>query len=184
MDKKRLIREKYFIKRKRFFFEIKKSYFKPLISIIKKKNYQRKTNISLYYPSNFEVNIFKILDIDFFKNFNFSLPIIKKKQEMYFCRWKKGDILQINKFGIPEPKIFKKIIPEVVLVPLLAFDKNKNRIGYGGGYYDKFLKTYLKKHKKLLTVGIAFSFQKHHNLPVDKSDFKLDHILTEKGIIL
>ena len=103
---------------------------------------------------------------------------------MHFCRWKKGDILQINKYGIPEPKILKKINPEVILVPLLAFDKNKNRIGYGRGYYDKFLIAYLKKHKKLLTVGIAFSFQKHHNLPVDKRDFKLNHILTEKGIIL
>ena len=184
MDKKRLIREKYFLKRKRFFFEIKQTYFKPLINIIKKNNIKRKTNISLYYPSNFEVNILKILEIDFFKKFNFSLPIIKKNQEMQFCRWKKGDILQINKFGIPEPKISKKISPGVVLVPLLAFDKNKNRIGYGRGYYDKFLNTYLKKHKKLLTVGIAFSFQKHHNLPVDKRDFKLNHILTEKGIIL
>ena len=184
MDKKKFIREKYFLKRKRFFFEVNKSYFKPLISIIKKNNIKRKKNISLYFPSNFEVNILKILDIDFFKNFNFSLPIIKKKQEMQFCRWKKGDILQINKFGIPEPKILKKINPEVILVPLLAFDKNKNRIGYGRGYYDKFLNTYLKKQKKLLTVGIAFSFQKHHNLPVDKTDFKLDHILTEKGIIL
>ena len=184
MDKKRLIREKYFLKRKRFFFEIKQTYFKPLINIIKKNNIKRKTNISLYYPSNFEVNILKILEIDFFKKFTFSLPIIKKNQEMQFCRWKKGDILQINKFGIPEPKISKKISPGVVLVPLLAFDKNKNRIGYGRGYYDKFLNTFLKKHKKPLTVGIAFSFQKHHKLPIDKRDFKLNHILTEKGIIL
>ncbi len=184
MDKKRLIREKYFLKRKRFFFEIKQTYFKPLINIIKKNNIKRKTNISLYYPSNFEVDILKILEIDFFKKFTFSLPIIKKNQEMQFCRWKKGDILQINKFGIPEPKISKKISPGVVLVPLLAFDKNKNRIGYGRGYYDKFLNTFLKKHKKPLTVGIAFSFQKHHKLPIDKRDFKLNHILTEKGIIL
>ena len=184
MDNKRFIREKYFLKRKRFFFEIKATYFQPLINIIKKKNTKRKKNISLYYPSNFEVNILKILDVEFFKNFDFSLPIIKKNQEMQFCRWKKGDILQVNKFGIPEPKILKKINPDVILVPLLAFDKNKNRIGYGRGYYDKFLNNYLKKQKKLLTVGVAFSFQKHHNLPVDKRDFKLNHILTEKGIIL
>ena len=184
MDKKRFIREEYFLKRKKFFFEIKQTFFKPLIDIIKKKNNKRKTNISLYYPSNFEVNILKILEIEFFKRFSFSLPIIRRNQEMYFCRWKKGDILQINQFGIPEPKIPKKINPEIILVPLLAFDKNKNRIGYGKGYYDKFLNNYLKKHKNLLTVGIAFSFQKHHNLPVDKRDFKLDFVLTEKGIIL
>ena len=79
---------------------------------------------------------------------------------MQFCRWKKGDILQINKFGIPEPKILKKINPDVILVPLLAFDKNKNRIGYGRGYYDKFLKTYLKKQKKTLNSWYCFFFSK------------------------
>ena len=183
MDNKRLIREKYFLKRKRLFFEIKQTYFQPLINVIKKNNNKRKTNISLYYPSNFEVNILKILDIDYFQKFNFSLPAIKKNKEMCFYKWKKNDILHINKYGIPEPIISKKINPGIVLVPLLAFDINKNRIGYGKGYYDKFLKTYLKKRTKLLTVGIAFSFQKHHNLPVNKKDFKLDYVVTEKGII-
>ena len=183
MDKKRLIREKYFLKRKKHFFEIKKTYFTPLITLIKKMSYKKKLNISLYYPSNYEVNILKILEINFFKKFNFSLPVINKKQEMYFCRWKKQDILYVNKYGIPEPKKSKKINPKILLVPLLAFDKKKNRVGYGNGYYDKFLSKYLKRQKKLLTIGIAFSFQKHHNLPVNNKDFRLDHIITEKGII-
>ena len=77
MDKKNLIREKYFLKRKKHYFEIKKTFFIPLIALIKKMNYKNKTNISLYYPSNFEVNVLKILDIDFFKKFKFSLPVIK-----------------------------------------------------------------------------------------------------------
>ena len=183
MAKKDLIRKKYFLKRKNSYFEIKKSYFTPLITLIKEMKYKNKKNISLYYPSNFEVNILKILDIDFFKKFNFSLPVIKQKQEMYFCRWQKEDILLLNKFGIPEPKKTKKINPIVILVPLLAFDLDKNRLGYGKGYYDRFLSAYLKKQKKFLTVGVAFSFQKHHNLPVNKHDFKLDYIITEKGII-
>jgi 5-formyltetrahydrofolate cyclo-ligase len=67
-------------------------------------------------------------------------------------------------------------------VPLLAFDKNKNRLGYGKGFYDRYLKKYLKKNKKILTVGIAFSFQEYKNLPVNKNDYKLDYIITEKGI--
>ena len=81
MDKKRFIREEYFLKRKKFFFEIKQTFFKPLIDIIKKKKNKRKTNISLYYPSNFEVNILKILDIDFLR-FSFSLPIIRKSRNV------------------------------------------------------------------------------------------------------
>ena len=85
--------------------------------------------------------------------------------------------------GIPEPFSSIKVIPKIILVPLLAFDKNKNRVGYGKGYYDRFLNKYLKKSNKPVTVGIAFSFQKHHKLPVTKKDFKLDYIITEKGII-
>ena len=141
-------------------------------------------NIAIYFPHSYEVNILKILEVEYFKKFNFLLPIIKKNNSMKFYKWKKNDVLLINKYGIPEPVESKEIIPSLVLLPLLAYDKNKNRIGYGRGYYDKFLNKCLKKRKKLLSVGIAFSFQKHHNLPVDKKDFKLDHVLTEKGIIL
>ena len=103
---------------------------------------------------------------------------------MNFYKWKKNDILNLNKFGIPEPiKIKKKLFQKIILVPLLAFDKNKNRLGYGKGFYDKFLNKYLKINKNILTVGVAFSFQKHHKLPINKKDFKLDYIITEKGII-
>ena len=183
MDKKNLIREKYFLKRKKHYFEIKKTFFLPLIALIKKMNYKNKTNISLYYPSNFEVNVLKILDIDFFKKFKFSLPVIKKNQEMHFCRWQKEDILLLNQYGIPEPRTSQIINPKVILIPLLAFDINKNRVGYGKGYYDRFLNANILRQKKFLTVGIAFSFQKHQKLPVNNKDFKLDYIITEKGIL-
>ena len=101
---------------------------------------------------------------------------------MSFYKWKKNDVLNLNKFGVPEPIKSKKIVPNVVLVPVLAFDKFKNRLGYGKGFYDRYLKKYLKKNKKILTVGIAFSFQEYKNLPVNKNDYKLDYIITEKGI--
>ena len=67
-----------------------------------------------------------------------------------------------------------KISPKIILVPLLAFDKKKNRLGYGKGFYDKYLSKYLKLHKKIVTIGVAFSFQKYNNLPVNYKDFKLD----------
>ena len=69
------------------------------------------------------------------------------------------------------------------MVPLLAFDETKNRVGYGKGFYDKYLNKYLKSKKKILTVGVAFSFQKYNKLPVNDNDFKLDYVITEKGII-
>ena len=99
-----------------------------------------------------------------------------------FYQWKKNDILFLNKFGIPEPVKSKKIVPNFILLPMLAFDRNKNRLGYGKGFYDKYLNKYLRSNKKILTVGVAFSFQKYHKIPVNNKDFKLDFIITEKGI--
>ena len=91
--------------------------------------------------------------------------------------------LKINKFGILEPlKLSKHIIPDVMLVPLLAFDNRNNRLGYGKGYYDRYLCKYLRKHKNILTIGIAFSFQRYHKLPVSTNDIRLNYILTERGI--
>ena len=102
---------------------------------------------------------------------------------MSFYKWKKKGILCLNKFGILEPLKSNKIVPAVILIPLLAYDKNKNRIGYGKGFYDKFLKKYLRTFNKILTVGVAFSFQKYNNLPVNNNDVKLDFVITKKGII-
>ena len=89
----------------------------------------------------------------------------------------------LNKYGMLEPIKSKKNTPNIILVPLLAFDNRKHRIGYGKGFYDKFLSKYFKINKKILTIGIAFSFQKHHNLPINSKDIKLDYVLTEKGFI-
>ena len=102
---------------------------------------------------------------------------------MTFVQWDFLDILKVNKYGMLEPAIKKRsLIPNVALVPLLAFDKKNYRLGYGKGYYDKFLNKYLKLNKNIITIGVAFSFQKYNKLPTSKFDVKLDYILTEKGI--
>ena len=182
MDKKSLIRKKYFLRRKKNFFDINEKFFLPLINLIKKRGISKKASISLYYPSSFELDVFKILEVEYFKKFNFLLPIILKNNSMEFYKWKHNEILYVNKYGIPEPTKTIKMIPSVILIPLLAFDQNKNRLGYGKGYYDKYLNKYIKTHKNILTVGVAFSFQKYHKLPTNKKDFKLNYIITEKGI--
>ena len=93
------------------------------------------------------------------------------------------DVLKINQFGMLEPAILSNhIVPDIMLVPLLAYDNQNNRLGYGGGFYDRYLNKYLKTHNNILTIGIAFSFQKHHKIPVFNNDVKLNYILTEKGI--
>ncbi len=178
MFRKDFIRKRYILKRKKYYKKIDIKFFNPLINLLKIKKYAVK-NIGIYYPSNFELDILKILDILFFKKFNFLLPVINSKQNMNFYKWKKNDILFVNEYGFLEPFKSKKVTPDVLIVPLIAFDKFKNRLGYGKGYYDKFF----NQHKKLLSIGVAFSFQKYHKLPVNTKDHKLDFVITEKGIV-
>ena len=176
---KEIIRKNYFNKRKKKFFSTKKNFFNPLVNFLKKRNFD---NLALYYPASYELNILNILEVEFLKKTKFLLPIINDKYSMHYCEWKKEDVLNVNKYGILEPFKSKPITPNVILVPLLAFDKFKNRLGYGKGFYDKFLKKNDKNKRKVISIGVAFSFQKYHKLPVNNKDFKLDYILTEKGI--
>ena len=112
-------------------------------------------------------------------NYSITLPKIGMNSEMNFFQWSTKDPLSINKFGIPEPISNKTKFPDILLVPLLAFDKNFNRIGYGGGFYDRYINR-LKKIKKIITIGVAYSFQKIKKIPVEKYDIKLDFVVTEK----
>ena len=100
---------------------------------------------------------------------------------MDFYQWTFDDPLKINKYGIPEPQAKKLIYPDIILIPLVAFDKNLNRLGYGGGYYDRLISKISKK-KKILKIGLALTVQKINAVPVTKYDKKLDYILTNKHI--
>ncbi len=152
--------------------------FDLILSILKKKKVQGKI-IGSYYPYNYEIDILQILEKFEKKNFIITLPKIKKNSQMNFFQWSTNDPLAINKFGIPEP--ISKIVkyPDILLVPLVAFDKNYDRIGYGGGFYDRYIKK-VKKRKKVLTIGFAYSFQKVKKIPTNKYDIRLDFIITNK----
>ena len=181
MPSKEILRKKFSSIRKNRYFEVKESFFSPLIKVIKKKNIK---NIAIYYPSNYEVNVLKFLNQAKRYNFKIVLPVLKSSNIMNFKKWILGNPLYVNKFGMLEPKNSKNnIIPDLVLVPLLAFDNNLNRIGYGKGYYDRALKKIGNIKKKSIFIGIAFSFQKIAKIPVNKHDVKLDYIFTERGII-
>ncbi len=184
MQTKDRLRKKYFFIRKKKYFDINTSFFNPLIKLIKKRYKKKEVNLSSYYPSSFEVNILKLFDLISSDKIKVFLPVVTGKNSMYFYKWEKNDVLQINKFGMLEPfKSSKNIVPNIMLIPLLAFDNKNNRLGYGGGFYDRYLKKYLKTYNNILTIGIAFSFQRHHKLPVFNNDIKLDYILTEKGFV-
>ena len=152
--------------------------FNFLLKILRKEKIKRKI-FGGYFPYNYEVDGMKILSKLEKKNYLISLPKIKKNSQMEFFKWTVNDPLSINKYGIPEPTSLKVKYPDVLLVPLVAYDKNLNRIGYGGGFYDRYIKK-LKKIKKIITIGLAYSFQEVKKIPINKFDIKLDYIITEK----
>ena len=139
-------------------------------------------NIGGYYPSNYEIDDLAILDLLEKNFFKVSLPIIKKDNQMNFYSWSRNDPLKINKFGIPEPVSSKIFYPDILLVPLVAYDSSLNRLGYGGGYYDRYIEK-IEKIKKVTKIGLAFSFQKISSIPINQYDKKLDFIVTEKEIL-
>ena len=152
--------------------------FDLILNILKRKKVLGKI-IGGYYPYNYEIDILEILEKFEKKKFIITLPKIKKKSQMNFFQWSTNDPLVINKFGIPEPISKMVNYPDVLLVPLVAFDKNFNRIGYGGGFYDRYIKK-IRKRKKVLTIGFAYSFQKVKKIPTNNYDIELDFIITNK----
>ena len=181
---KAYLRKKSFLIRKKKYLLIKKINYDLIFKLIYKHFKRKKITIAGYYPSNYEVNILDFLKQAKKYNFKVVLPVLKSTAVMNFERWSFGNPLYVNKFGMLEPKSSKNnIIPDIVLVPLLAFDNKLNRIGYGKGYYDRALIKISKIKKKAIFIGIAFSFQKSIKVPTNKHDVKLDYIFTERGII-
>ena len=152
--------------------------FKNILKILNRNKIMGKI-IGGYYPYNNEFDVIKILEKLETLNYKISLPKIRNNSQMDFFYWSRNDPLLINKYGIPEPTSSKVVYPNILLVPLVAFDKNFNRIGYGGGFYDRYINK-IKKIKKIITIGLAYSFQKVIEIPVNKHDIKLDFIITEK----
>ena len=152
-----------------------------LKNILGKFNLLTNKKIGGYFPINFEIDCLGILKQLEKSGHKISLPITRKGNKMDFFEWSSNDPLLIGKIGIPEPTSKKKVYPDVLLVPLLAFNKYKFRLGYGGGYYDRYIQK-TKKIKKILTIGMAFSFQEVKKLPINEHDKKLDFIFTENYI--
>ena len=183
MQPKIQLRKKYLILRKKKYYEVDKKFFLPLLKLIRFKFKKKFIKIAFYYPSNYELNVLKFLEFTHISTQDTLLPVVDKKSLMSFFSWRKNEVLNVNEFGILEPIKTQEKVPDIMLIPILAFDKNKHRLGYGKGFYDRYLNKYLKQFKNILTVGVAFSFQRHHKLPINHNDVKLDFIVTEKGII-
>jgi 5-formyltetrahydrofolate cyclo-ligase len=104
--------------------------------------------------------------------------VIARDQPLEFHHVPDGDVLEPGSFGIPEPlEHWPRARPDLLLVPLLAFDAHGHRLGYGGGFYDRTLGLL-----KVPAIGIAYAGQEAVSLPHDIHDAKLDAVLTERGL--
>ena len=151
-------------------------HIEPLINSFNGKS------ISIFQAYNNEINTNDLIKFLISKNFSISLPCINdESDEMLFREWNGTDQLISGKYGILEPNQNNKIAyPSVLFIPLLAFDENGNRLGYGGGYYDKYIDAHDTENMHLLKIGVGYSFQKIYEVPNNINDKKLNWILTEK----
>ena len=156
--------------------------FNKIYSLLKKKINLKKKIIGGYYPVNYEVDDLEILKKFVKKKVKISLPVIKKNFKMNFIQCSLDNTFVINQYGIPEPSDGKVVCPDILLVPIVAYDRKLNRLGYGAGFYDRVIKS-LKKIKNIITIGLAFDFQEVYFIPVSKYDQKLDYIVTNKKIL-
>ena len=175
------IRKKILGLRKKNYLKNSSVNFSKFLKFLEKNKIKNKI-IGGYYPYNYEIDTLEILEKLEKKNYLISLPKISKNNKMNFYHWSFKDPLTVNRYGIPEPISKKKVNPEILLVPLLAYDKELNRLGYGGGFYDRYISN-IKYNKKIIKIGLAFSFQKINKLPINQYDKKLDYIITEKNFI-
>jgi 5-formyltetrahydrofolate cyclo-ligase len=113
-----------------------------------------------------------------------ALPVVAGRgQPLIMRRWTWGAPLGAGVWGIREPKPeAEEVAPDILLVPMLAFDRAGHRVGYGGGYYDLTIKG-LRGRKTVSAVGIAFAAQEVAKVPTTPRDAQLDFVLTEREVI-
>ena len=139
--------------------------------------------VSGFHPHGSEIDTRQLLGKLAGEGWTTALPVVvAKRQPLIFRRWLPGEPMEVGVMKILVPLASAlEVEPDVLLVPLLAFDKAGYRLGYGGGFYDATLAA-LRAKKKIIAIGIGFSDQEVAHVPHEKHDIKLDYVMTELGI--
>ena len=139
---------------------------------------------SAYWPMKTELDLRPLMHSLFHRGFTVALPVVSGKDEpLLFRRWEPDAKLVEGPYGTEQPdEKYEVVIPTVLLLPLLAFDRQGGRLGYGGGFYDRTVNL-LRRTGNPVVIGAAFSDQEIDRVPLEDTDEKLNFILTEKEII-
>jgi 5-formyltetrahydrofolate cyclo-ligase len=137
------------------------------------------TVVSGFWPLGAEIDIRPLLHTLHDRGHRVALPVTPRRGEaLTFRGWKPGDVLVSERFGTMRP-IGDVLVPDMLLIPLLAFDATGGRLGYGGGFYDRTLAGLPGR----FSLGCAFAAQQLDVVPVGPYDMRLDAVATENGII-
>lgn len=141
---------------------------------------------SLYLASNGEVLTTELSRHFTENNIKFSYPkIVEKNRELEFILSEKNQAFAPSKFfpTIIEPRFGEKVLPDFIILPLLAFDADLSRLGMGGGFFDRTIEFLKKQKSEIITIGLSYDFQRVcDTLPIENTDQRLDFIVTEKTI--
>ncbi len=141
-------------------------------------------SIAGYSAIHNEIDVLPVFDImQRFKKMT-ALPAVTPQKHLIFRRWQRGEpLVRHPTLHVTEPPpTHESIIPSLVLVPLLAFDAEGYRLGYGAGYYDRAMEMMRQFETPPIFIGVAYSVQEVNHLPIDPHDQPLDGILTELGV--
>jgi 5-formyltetrahydrofolate cyclo-ligase len=108
--------------------------------------------------------------------------IVARDQPVVFRSWTPGVETERGAFGVEVPKTGAPVEPDVLLVPMLAFDRRGHRLGYGGGFYDRTIAA-LRSRREIHAFGFAYAAQELPVVPDSETDMRLDAIVTEEGVI-
>jgi 5-formyltetrahydrofolate cyclo-ligase len=136
-----------------------------------------------YWPKGKEFDVRYILDDLLKAGVQCALPVVSKETRvMLFADWNASTAMVTGAYDIMEPETKNFVEPDIVLVPMLAFDRKGHRLGYGGGYYDATIAD-LRSRKSIIAVGVGYAEQAVlFNLPTDDHDQKLDMIITPRSV--
>lgn len=158
--------------------ELVRSNAEITAQVLKSKVYREAKRIFLYYSQGREVSTQEILKDAVSKGKTVAMPVSGHGGKMKFCRY--TGTLRCGMYGIMEPVSGEILTPEpgdILFVPALCYDRKGHRLGYGGGYYDRYL-----SQNEGITVGLCRDVLWMDKLPVQRHDVPVEYILTERGI--
>ncbi len=151
--------------------------------------FRRAKRVGIYWPSDGEIDPLTLLGRQRGKQWH--LPVLQRfpRKTLMFVRWRPGERLMANRFGIPEPQRRGRRIRnaqslDLLLMPVVGFDRDGHRIGRGGGFYDRSL-AYLRRHplwRRPRLIGLAHACQRLDQITPKPWDVPVDAIATEDGV--